>query len=223
MERLIVFGCSITYGHGLPDCIGELDTQPSNMGWASIAAKYMNKECVNLAKPGISNKHIWHKIVNFKFQETDTVIIQWTFPSRTSVITKKSVVDVGAWNYEQYLNYYEADDSILMTKLFVSHANMLLASKNIKVHHIVLERKDKEWLKLGTDTIDHIPVYIHPLEERYAKAADSHHPGIECHEVYAKKILDFLKVENNLTNHKPLSVITRFIRKHKDRNNLRCK
>ena len=225
MERLIAFGCSITYGHGLPDCFVAPDNSgpvPSKVSWPELVAKYMNKECVNVAVPGASNKHIWHKIINFKFKENDTVFILWTFPSRTSVIKHNTVVDIGAWNYQEYFNYVDFNDSVLMSKLYVSHANMVLASQNVKVYNLILERKDREILKLN-ETIKHIPIYIHLLEDMYPRALDNVHPGVECNEVFAKKILDFLKIENNLKLHKSLNVLRRFIRKRNDQKRQICK
>ena len=58
-KRLITFGCSNTYGHGLPDCHvppNEAGPNPSKVAWPQLLADRRGLECVNLGQPGGSNK-----------------------------------------------------------------------------------------------------------------------------------------------------------------------
>lgn len=217
MSRLITFGCSLTYGHGLPDCFippklpGD---NPSKLGWPSIIAKYMNKECINMAKPGSSNKRIWHTITNFQYKENDIVFVLWSFSERSAIIKHNKIVDIGPWNNQSYYKEYEdTHDSILMSKLFVSHSNMFLISKNIKVYNIVPGKKELSLLRFNDMTVNHIPVYLTKMREYYPLALDKRHPGIECQIVYSKKILNYLNIQNDLPEHKPLNMFGR-VKRH---------
>lgn len=217
MDRLITFGCSLTYGHGLPDCFippKNPGPEPSKMGWASTIAKYMNRECVNQSSPGASNKKIWNTIINFDFKETDIVFILWSHEERYSIIKKDTIVDIGIWTGHDsfYKDYYDENDAMLMSKLFVNHANMFVESKNIRVFNMVISPKRKDILTLGDMTMPHIPVYVGKFCKWYPYALDRSHPGIECNEVFSKKILDYLNLKNDLPNHTAHSPINRFLR-----------
>jgi len=210
MQRLIALGCSLTYGHGLPDCFvspnrpGDI---PSKLVWSSIVAKYMHRDCINLSSPGASNKRIWHTITNFEYEENDVVFILWSFSQRSAIIKYQNIVDIGPWIDQLYYKHYEdKHDSIMMSRLFVSHANMFLESKHIKVYNIIPGKQELSILRFNDTVIDHIPVYITKMRENYPLALDNRHPGIECQEMYSKGILNYLNVQNDLPEHKPFNV-----------------
>ncbi len=216
MERLIVFGCSLSYGHGLPDCFISPNLpgdKHSNLGWPSIVAKHLNRVCVNKSSPGSSNKRIWNEVINFEYQPNDLVIIQWSFIDRTAIIKANNIEDIGPWtNHTFYKDMYDENDSLLMSKLFVNHSNMFLLSKNIKLYNIVPGKEELALLSFNDTTTDHIPVYISKLRILYPLALDNRHPGIECQEVYSKKILDYLNIPNNMPYHEPYSLYSRLKR-----------
>jgi len=216
MERLIVFGCSLSYGHGLPDCFISPNLpgdKPSNLGWPSIVAKHMNRVCINKSSPGSSNKRIWNEVINFEYHPNDIVIIQWSFIDRTSIIKVNNIEDIGPWtNHTFYSDMYDENDSLLMSKLFVNHSNMFLLSKNIKLYNLVPGKEELALLKFNDTTTDHIPVYLSKLRTLYPFALDNRHPGIECQEVYSKKILDYLNIPNDMPYHEPHNMYFRIKR-----------
>lgn len=217
MNRLIALGCSVTYGHGLPDCFippSYPDIEPSKLSWPSIIARYMNRKCINLAACGSSNKKIWHTLLNFEFEQSDIVFILWTYLERSTVIKKDRLIDIGPWTDNQlyYKELYDEHDSEIMTKLFVSHANMILNAKGVTVYNLTLKNSNTNIFTLGDRVIEHIPIYINDMRELYPYALDNRHPGIECNEIYSKRILDFLKIENDLPNHIPLTRYKRLVR-----------
>ena len=64
---LVAFGCSFTYGHGLPDCIGEDGVSngptPSVLAWPNQLKTFCNFKTVdNQGEPGASNKIITKRI-----------------------------------------------------------------------------------------------------------------------------------------------------------------
>ena len=212
MQRLITFGCSLTYGCGLPDCYnaGHTGDLPSKMGWPSITAKYMNRECVNMSVPGVSNKFIWKSIMDFKFNSSDAVIIHWTYPNRTCLIKKGKVEHMGNWTGHDlyYERFYDDHDALLNSQLYVNHANNFLESLDVEVHNIIVKPEDKSILNLNDEMVASlIPVYISAMRDDYPLALDSHHPGIECNTQFAKSILETLKIKNDIPHQEPLDLM----------------
>lgn len=215
MKRIIFFGCSLTYGHGLPDCIippYDPGPKPSKFSWSYIVSKYLQGECINLSEPGSSNKKIWNNILNFNYHKDDIVFIQWTFSERSALIKKNKVINISPWNQydeEYFKNWYDPYDSRLMTKLYIQDANSALEKKKIKFYNLVAESCDKDVFKLKDRIVEHIPIYIMSYRKNYDKALDNEHPGVECNAVYAKKILNFLDIPNDIEYHKPNSIVDR--------------
>tara|TARA_B100001287_G_scaffold48173_1_gene37177 strand:- start:731 stop:1495 length:765 start_codon:yes stop_codon:yes gene_type:complete len=98
-HRLAVFGCSFTYGHGLPDCIGPDFTgpgeQPSKMGWPNhLKTRLQFTGLDNMAVPGASNKMIADEIVNYEIKEPTVAVILWSNFERKTIfkeeLTKKN-------------------------------------------------------------------------------------------------------------------------------------
>lgn len=213
MSRIIFFGCSLTYGHGLPDCHifpNNPKNKPSMLGWPVLVSNAMNKKCVNNSSPGASNKKIWNSIINFKFNSDDIVFIHWSFIERYAIIKKNTIIDIGTWSnhHDYYSKYYDNHDAELMSKLFINHANWFLEKKNLKVYNLVPKSKHLKILNLN-EKIDYIPVYIAELSKRYPAALDDKHPGLECQSVYARQILDYLEVPNTITMYKPYNIFRR--------------
>ena len=92
MSRLLCFGDSFTFGHGLPDAVwSHLDDNepvetPSKYSWPSKLAAMMDLEVVNAGSPGASNKEIWDTILRTKFTRDDRVCIMWSHTHRTCQI-----------------------------------------------------------------------------------------------------------------------------------------
>jgi hypothetical protein len=211
MSRLIAFGCSLTFGHGLPDCHQEPNQpgkQPSKYVWPEVIAKRLGRICINLSEPGSSNKRIWHNVINFKFKKDDIVFILWTYNERWCLLKNKNfIVNYGPWqNTLETLYYYDkiyADyDAMMQTKLYVSHVNFLLKEKNITLYNLTTKKSTAEIFKLSGQTVPHIPLYIcDTYRQNYPLALDNKHPGVECNEVYANDIMPYI---NNKSNNKTL-------------------
>lgn len=99
MNRLITFGCSLTYGAGLPDCMhlpsikntllffSNVDN-PSKYSWPALLGQHLELEVVNLGQPGASNVEILYNILEFDYRPTDTVIVMWSTYARDLKFTK---------------------------------------------------------------------------------------------------------------------------------------
>lgn len=219
MSRLITFGCSLTFGHGLPDCFvppKDPGSQPSKLGWPSIIAKCIDRDCVNISSPGASNKKIWYDIINFNYQKDDIVFILWSYIERSTIIhNNNKMTFVGTWvpdhkNY--YKELYDQNDATIMSSLFVNHANMYLRQENITTYNMIPGTRELPILELNNLITKHIPIYLTDLRDYYPLALDKRHPGTEFQIAYAKKILDFLNIKNNLPEIKELNFFNKIKR-----------
>jgi len=69
MKKIVTFGCSVTYGHGLPDCHIAPDMpgkSPSKLAWPSLVANQANVQLSNQGKCGASNLEILYNILKYK-------------------------------------------------------------------------------------------------------------------------------------------------------------
>jgi hypothetical protein len=84
LTKLYTFGCSYTYGHGLPDCVNPSHATSSQMGYAKNIADGLNRELINSSVFGQSNGHINLSVLHHrKTMPIDSaVIIQWTHLGR---------------------------------------------------------------------------------------------------------------------------------------------
>ena len=186
--RIIAFGCSYTYGHGLADCLEEdkLTQGPasSKLAFPSLLAKKLNCESINLGKSGNSNKEMWNDILNFKFQENDTAIITWTYFSRFCIIKSDNIRRINPWKEEEklfYMNYSNRHDMVLDFYGRLNHVNSYLNNIDIKNYNFVIEYPDVE-----------IPTWsqtsILGKFEMLDKADDNCHPGVNSHSEFSDSI-----------------------------------
>ena len=92
MSRLLCFGDSFTFGHGLSDAAWQNETdavdEPSKLAYPSLLGRIMDLEVFNAGSPGASNKEIWDTILRTKFTRDDRVCIMWSHTHRTCKINE---------------------------------------------------------------------------------------------------------------------------------------
>ena len=154
-NRLITFGCSYTYGIGLPDCWKDPCNQ-SKMGWPNLVSDKLNVELINISASGASNFEILHNIINFDFLDSDIVVIMWTHYARDilfkSWIKTDPLVRLGPWTtgvgswFRQLIDTHVAvgkdwienmneETFALKSWAYIHHADLYLKSKNIRYIH----------------------------------------------------------------------------------------
>lgn len=142
--RLVAFGCSLTYGDGLPDCYvpNPLDPlgyhagpSPSATAWPSLAAGMLGMDCENLARSGNSNRRILMDIIGHAWTVSDVAAILWTYPDRDVLFGDHGSKNIGAWSTIEWdpdaVYYYAAHsdaDLQMRTWLYQHHAASYLAS-----------------------------------------------------------------------------------------------
>jgi len=218
--RVIAFGCSYTYGHGLPDCIDKNNHKapgpnPSIFSWANLfATKHMRRPCVNMSNCGASNQRIAWNILNFDFRENDYVIIMWTHPFRNGMINQDKTVTEFKWynlNEKRSKLYYQHIDNDV-NSLYNYASSINLVEKYLKTKQIQflnLEHVDSKNLYKEHDLINlHNTLEFHNYGLYFSAppirfqdvAVDKRHPGRKAHHWYASQLAEKTKVKFNLEN-----------------------
>lgn len=191
--RVIAFGCSYTYGHGLSDCLdnnGLPGPLPSKLAYPSLLASKLNYDCINLGKSGNSNKEIWNDILNFSFQQGDVAIITWTYYSRFCIIKDKQIKRINPWNNEDkifYMNYSNRHDMITDFYGRLNHISFYLDSIGIQNYNYVIE--DLESIKPIWNTSNILGVF-----KKIDEADDLCHPGVKSHQSFANDIFTQISI-----------------------------
>lgn len=208
MPRLVVFGCSFVYGHGLEDCfvppLGHGST-PSKQGWPNILAEKLGYDCVNYSYPGIGNFEILIKVLQTEFKPDDLVIIAFSYFSRFEryeMIDNLGNGEVISKNYRERSNLmekigrenYEAKN-YWNNWLAIQHCELVLDKQNVKNHSYLgimpanaqkipypnkLITLNNFWQDVNLTFTDH--------------ALDNMHPGKESHRLQAELI--YSKIQN---------------------------
>jgi hypothetical protein len=198
MSRLIAFGCSITYGHGLPDCFsppGGFGPTPSNLAWPSLLGKKLEKSTVvNNADPGASNLQILWKILNYEFQHDDICVVYWSFYERLDIVrleldsTKTHRLQLGDLDKDFLSRPGYIKHNTIRNFLMIHHAALFLEDMGIPYFFLdrptfKLEGKLSEYLSSKNyDNTQIDQVFKIDL------ALDKAHPGIKSQEKIANYI-----------------------------------
>lgn len=200
MSRLITFGCSFTYGHGLIDCFKDC-TKPSNLGWAPKLATLLNRSLVNISSPGASNLEILYNILNFNFEKEDIVVIMWSLPLRDLVFKKRlfdprpftpyKVLLNKPWYKRQWLPDGTLKDYIVKSWIYMQHADLLLQHKELSFIHYPafpdqLSHGKPDFINLTNLHMDGFVIVD--------KAEDNSHPGLISNTLTAEKIYRIVNV-----------------------------
>lgn len=204
-EKVVAFGCSNTFGKGLPDCI-DMDTQlaeevPSEFAYPSLLGKELSVDVDNRAVVGGSNLIILDSIQNYNFSDNTFVIVQWTSIYR---YTRFFIEDdefktdnAGLWKIDvpwvkYYFKHFSFLHMLLETYRCISHAELLLKSKKIPYYFFsyVDFLDDKNNTIVKEKPVDWFTTDVHLLIDLLVdKALDNKHPGLQSH----KLTCDFLK------------------------------
>jgi len=196
--RVVAFGCSNTYGHGLDDCWNP-DTNgpgphPSKYAWPQLLADKLNVQCVNMGIPGASNKLIWKSIVDFVFKKDDKVFVLWSNPDRWCIFNDKGIdLEIAHWNKSKksqmfYKVLYNSYDLFLDTNMRMSHASHHLNIMNIVNYHNVTENIELKKYAKHVNVFSNV-VPFSELKFKYDFAKDKVHAGPIAHKAYVKQIL----------------------------------
>lgn len=191
MPRLIAFGCSYTYGEGLPDCYkdGQAGPYPSRLSWPTLVATKLGISMNNLALPGAGNAEILDRVLRFQFEPDDICMIMWThfvryahfkvidnYHPRREWGWDTTVLDDGFHNaYKNYVAMHHC--SLYLESIGISSVASIAFLPDIKSFFIPKFMKIKNLIAL-------------PDNYRVDFAEDGSHPGIQSHENIANALIN---------------------------------
>lgn len=217
MAKLFAFGCSHTYGHGLPDCIEGKKApgpNPSKLGWVSHIGEVLKKEVVNKGICGAGNKEIlWNFIKHSELiTPEDSVIIQWSYFERNCIIRKRrhgfrsnfdgvEAIKLAPWSTDKISKIYykflhsEVDD-IYSTALYVNHANLLLNYYGIKKVLMIAPADNTSTTKMMREELDELILPGVAMSEKNLThfkvdtALDGVHAGVKSNQQFGAKAVE---------------------------------
>lgn len=211
MSRLIAFGCSNTFGQGLPDCghapryCGD---NPSELAWPNVAAKKLKLSVVNQAQPGSSNKQINYNILNYNnwFETSDIVVILWSFHARHTIYQTNEPVPLqfflNQWEGQPkaceswrkyFIETYDEFNVQLDNIFYMDYAHRFLSNKVKTVMHYVTDNFsiDMEAKYFSGEILGNGKELMNP----YPRALDKAHPGEQAHRAMAMQVVkDYNKI-----------------------------
>jgi hypothetical protein len=206
MPRLITFGCSFTYGAGLPDCCGVGDEgppedAPSQLGWPSILAKKLNVELVNRGRAGASNLEILYNILSFDFKPDDVVVVMWTVHLRDmffkkSFFSKYGFKQLGMWCTDRlavkWMTGLTDRDMTTKSWIYMHHADLFFKEKTIQYLHYPAFYREFEDYKPNFINIDNLC----KSEIQLVDKVPDGHPGLQSNLLTANVIFEILRCKN---------------------------
>ena len=209
-NRLVAFGCSLTYGTSLDD-IHPSNEQASKLAWPQILGDLSNIPVDNQSEPGASNKEIAHQILNYNFNPMDIVVTCWSFSDRFCIIREDNLLRLGIWHANPnnsvsdeserekqqvstafFTHIHDEYDMSLNQHYCIHYTNLFLNSKKIKNYHLITRNnllKDYKFFDTPMLTkTDYLKLIIaNPL------ALDNNHPGKQAHKLLAHEIFEETK------------------------------
>ena len=204
MERLITFGCSHTYGHGLPDCIGlekwSPGPSPSKLGWVAQLAEALELPYSNYAEPGASVKEVALRFLDQPIKENSLVVILWPFYPRTCFIQ----LEGDEIDYEQFLinadnirftnyysNFYSELDALHTNNLYIKMVNSICKLKNCTVVNAFSSHEEYDFYNTRYEFVPEVGfhgLFIHGTTE-------DGHLSLEGNRIYKDILLEYIEQE----------------------------
>lgn len=192
MPRLVTFGCSHTFGYGMPDNfpIAEETFKPSQYGWPVLLSAKLGYELCNNAFPGIGNTEIFDKILRFEFKEDDLCLIMWSHFVRLDFFSINTKYEIKKDSHTKFppLDYTNAYKNYLV----MQHAALYLADKNVTQYSFLANNNDEEKYPCPIYINIRNRLDIHSKQYFIDKALDHRHFGVKSHEKLADLLFDKL-------------------------------
>ena len=209
-SNLFAFGCSHTYGHGLPDCIEKNNAPgpyPSRQGFATHVATDLHKNIVNYGEPGASNKQILWILLNAldKITPNDSVMIQWSYTERSARFQTENkqtkIEKITPWSLDKVSNVYYKHihtnvNDVYTAALCINHAHLVLKDRGVSK---VLQFRPPSQNGTTTEMKETLDKLLHSDIQLFNKnlsdyhvdeAQDGTHAGLKSNILFANAIVD---------------------------------
>ena len=163
--------------------------EPSDYAWPSVLQDMLKVEVINTAIPGMSDKFILQRILDFEFQQDDIICILWPPFDRFCFFNEDETVHLGAFWTDRdkkskmfFKHFHSEHDSMLNFFRTTDYVDLYLnkLNKNIK-HHQMLFSKTYFPLQPKWCTTQFMEVDLLTIRDRHPLAEDQIHPGVEAH------------------------------------------
>lgn len=189
--RIIAFGCSYTYGHGLIDCWKDNypTLTPSKYAFPSLLAVRLGVKSINYARAGGSNKYMWHQAMNvYQPKKDDIIVNMWTDHNRSCVLHEEysKIKHLGIWQGDKPSKYYYKHlenefESAHMSWMQINSVNYYLKDKvKLIINGFVNYEKFQKahiphWNEIECD------IEFQPIGNKHPLAEDDAHWGPLAH------------------------------------------
>lgn len=193
--RLITFGCSFTAGAGLLD--------PGTQAWPAVLGKLSERTVVNNGINGSSNLEILSRILSFKFQKDDLVVIGWTYCNRDVIFNKGGTYErITPWMegnmFDTWLELHTEHDIEVKSGMYIHHAELYLDHLKIKNYGFWAVpgpgKKIDKFLSIIFDNAPRMPVFVKTntlhtgIMNLVDFASNNSHPGPVAHTIAGEKL-----------------------------------
>jgi len=190
MSRIVAFGCSNTFGQGLPDCVtASKGDPPSRYAWPAVLGRLLNRPVLNLAIPGASNLEILHCITCTDFKPGDLVYVFWSYLDRWSIILESEIIQIGPWLVDNpkrkgvteawYKNFYNEHHARFMYKIIIEEGKRIISST---VNKWTFLEPDHSGVVTDFEILSIDLVHLH---DKFPVGLDNIHVGTEAHRYIA--------------------------------------
>ncbi len=205
MSNLYGFGCSCTYGVGLPDIDIELNKGSSKYAWPEKLAVKLNRSCVNKGHPGASNLEILNRILNTKITNDDLVVVMWSFFNRDYIFNEDGTgVQLAHWVNPQLRSHWMIThndyDLKIRSWLSMYTAWLHLSSLNVRFYfgltgNVVRDVDNERFFDIRPSWANDIKFAVTDFMDLASKldfAVDDMHPGPRSHEKLAEILFEHI-------------------------------
>lgn len=204
MGRLIAFGCSNTFGHGLSDCVmpnGHPPRTPSQLGWVATLGKMLQRKVVNQGIPGGSIKEAVWRFEQTEISKDDVVVILWPYYHRTCV-TGYTFEDNRKGNLMiapsipsdlekgYYKDYFTDEDAFFTNSIFIKYVERTLEKIGAQYYGFVHDPDEiEEYNKRGANICSLWQGYYHHLGY---ELTENLHLDVEGNTAFAEDIYAYM-------------------------------
>lgn len=192
MKRLVVFGCSYTFGDGLPDCQSG-SKEHSKLAWPSVLSQDLGLYLSNNSSCGASNKKILLDILQYTFRQDDIVIVLWSFAHRGLIFDESGHINLINKNDKNFYQVHTEHDLVMDTLLHMNHAKNYLKHIVKNYFSFYFDRSINVFMSGKTMQVPSTAEFI-PLKDVVVdNALDGMHPGIQSHKNIAGYIFSKMR------------------------------
>lgn len=206
MEQIVAYGCSHTYGHGLPDCYDPVNhapgPAPSKLGWVAQLGNLTGLPVFNYSDPGASIKEVTLRALKFPPKTNSIVLVHWPHFSRTGILNvfeehfniDKIHVSSDDKLSELYYKYFFNDVEGVISKIpYIKALEKICIDTDSTLVNIFYSQYEQDHYEPYTKSLIHNRVFGEYIHEMDFELTPDQHLGVEGNFQMAKDLFEFIK------------------------------